>query len=36
VRAIAVTQDAAGRTGTRSVTGTLLRRTEHSSPSPRR
>jgi hypothetical protein len=31
VRAFAVTQDAAGRTGVRSVNGTLLRRTEHSS-----
>jgi hypothetical protein len=31
VRAFAVTRDAAGRTGVRSVNGTLLRRTEHSS-----
>jgi hypothetical protein len=31
VRAFAVTQDGAGRTGIRSVNGTLLRRTEHSS-----
>lgn len=36
VRAFAVTQDAAGRTGVRAVNGTLLRRTAHSSPSPRR
>jgi hypothetical protein len=36
VRAFAVTQDAAGRTGVRTVNGTLLRRTAHSSPSPRR
>jgi hypothetical protein len=36
VRAVAVTRDAAGRTGTRTVNGTLLRRTAHSSPSPRR
>jgi hypothetical protein len=35
VRAFAVTQDAAGRTGVRTVNGTLLRRTAHSSPSPR-
>jgi hypothetical protein len=36
VRAFAVTRDAAGRTGVRTVNGTLLRRTAHSSPSPRR
>jgi Calx-beta domain-containing protein len=35
VRAFAVTEDAAGRTGVRTVNGTLLRRTAHSSPSPR-
>jgi hypothetical protein len=36
VRAFAVTQDGAGRTGMRTVNGTLLRRTAHSSPTPRR
>jgi hypothetical protein len=35
VRAVAVTRDGAGRTGVRRVTGTLLRRTAHSSPSRR-
>lgn len=35
VRAFAVTEDAAGRTGVRSVSGTLVRRTAHSSPSRR-
>jgi hypothetical protein len=33
VRAYAITQDAAGRTGVRSVSGTLIARTAHSSPS---
>jgi hypothetical protein len=33
VRAYALTQDAAGRTGVRSVNGTLIARTAHSSPS---
>jgi hypothetical protein len=33
VRAYAVTQDAAGRAGVRSVSGTLIARTAHSSPS---
>jgi hypothetical protein len=36
VRAFAVTQDGAGRSGVRTINGTLLRRTAHSSPSPRR
>lgn len=36
VRAYAVTQDGAGRTGVRTVNGTLLRRTAHSSPNRRR
>jgi hypothetical protein len=36
VRAFAVTQDSAGRRGVRTVSGTLLRRTAHSSPSLRR
>ncbi|HEY0343431.1 MAG TPA: Calx-beta domain-containing protein [Solirubrobacteraceae bacterium] len=36
VRAFAVTQDASGRTGVRTVNGTLLWRTAHSSPSARR
>ena len=36
VRAFAVTQDGAGRRGVRTINGTLLRRTAHSSPSPRR
>jgi hypothetical protein len=35
VRAYAVTQDAAGATGVRSVSGTLIARTAHSSPSRR-
>jgi Calx-beta domain len=35
VRAVAVTEDGAGRTGVRTVNGTLLRRTAHSSPSRR-
>ena len=33
VRAYAITQDAAGRTGVRTVSGTLVARTAHSSPS---
>lgn len=33
VRAYVITQDAAGRTGVRSVSGTLIARTAHSSPS---
>ena len=33
VRAYALTQDSAGRTGVRSVNGTLIARTAHSSPS---
>jgi hypothetical protein len=33
VRAYAITQDSAGRTGVRSVSGTLIARTAHSSPS---
>lgn len=36
VRAFAVTQDGAGRSGVRTINGTLLRRTAHSSPSRRR
>jgi hypothetical protein len=35
VRAYALTQDSAGRTGVRSVSGTLIARTAHSSPSRR-
>jgi hypothetical protein len=33
VRAYALTEDSAGRTGVRSVSGTLIARTAHSSPS---
>jgi hypothetical protein len=33
VRAYAITQDAAGRAGVRTVSGTLIARTAHSSPS---
>ncbi|MDX6679333.1 MAG: hypothetical protein QOE31_3385 [Solirubrobacteraceae bacterium] len=36
VRAYALTQDSGGRTGVRSVSGTLISRTAHSSPSRRR